>query len=127
MENNNYQQAQYQQPMYQTQPIHNDPDYLKMANEFLTKAIVSGAISSLPVASFVALVMASKNRKKILEYLDQGGYHTFRIKTSSALSRAAKYSAIGFSIFWGIYLAVWLIYAIGMLILLIYSASSGNI
>lgn len=130
MENNNYQQAQYQQPVYQTQPqyqpLQNDPAYLKLANEFLTKAIVSGAISSLPVASFVALVMASKNRKKILEYLDQGGYHTFRIKTSSALSRAAKYSAIGFSIFWGIYLAVWLIYALGMLIMLI-AAVYGNI
>lgn len=134
MENNNNQQAQYQQPAYQ-QPAYQmqpyqpqvDRTYMDQANEFLIKAIVSGAIASLPVGCIIAAVMASKNRKKILEYLDKGGYHTIRIKTCSAVSRAAKYIGVGFSIFWGIYAAMIAIYFLIMLIFLIFGISSGNI
>lgn len=134
MENNNYQQTQYQQPVYQTpqyQPVQIQPPvdsaYLALANQFLKTSIIAGAISSLPVASFIALSMASKNRKKILEYLDQGGYHTVRIKTSSAVSRAAKYSAVGFSIFWGLYITVSVFYFVIMFIVFLAAAASGNI
>lgn len=130
MENNNNMQSQYNQQNYQQQyqqqyqqpyqqpyqayspqygrPI--DPNYDMLAKDFLTKAIVSCAISSLPVGSFIAIAMASKNRKALLEYLEQGGIHTERIKVSSALSRAGKYSGIGFSIFWGFYLMIYALY-----------------
>jgi hypothetical protein len=99
---------------------------MALANEFLTKAIVAGAISSLPVGCFIALSMASKNRKKILEYIEQGGYHTVRIKTCSAISRAAKYSAVACSIVWGVYGTIWLVYALAMLIFFLAAVVSGN-
>lgn len=105
-----YQQAQpvyqYQAPVQQQQPV--DPNYAEVSNDFLTKAIVSGAISSLPVGSIIAINMATKNRAALLDYLSRGGLHTVKIKISSALSRGARYSGIGFTIFW----AVWLLYYI---------------
>ena len=125
MENNNYngqqqyQQQQYRQPQYQ-QPYQqqyqyaqpqgpiiqrNDPEYMRVASEFLKNAIISCAISTLPVGSIIAINMATKNRAALLDYIGKGGYHTDRIKLSSALSRAGRYTGIGFTIFWGIYLA----------------------
>ena len=115
MDNNQYQQPQYQQaqqtyqyqaPVQQQQPV--DPNYAEVSNDFLTKAIVAGAISSLPVGSIIAINMATKNRAALLDYLSRGGMHTVKIKISSALSRGARYSGIGFTIFW----AVWLLYYI---------------
>lgn len=115
MDNNQYQQPQYQQaqqtyqyqaPVQQQQPV--DPNYAEVSNDFLTKAIVAGAISSLPVGSIIAINMATKNRAALLDYLSRGGLHTVKIKISSALSRGARYSGIGFTIFW----AVWLLYYI---------------
>ena len=115
MDNNQYQQPQYQQaqqtyqyqaPVQQQQPI--DPNYPAVSKEFLTQAIVAGAISSLPVGSIIAINMATKNRAALLDYLSRGGMHTVKIKISSALSRAARYSDIGYTIFW----AVWLLYYI---------------
>ena len=115
MDNNQYQQPQYQQaqqtyqyqaPVQQQQPI--DPNYPAVSKEFLTQAIVAGAISSLPVGSIIAINMATKNRAALLDYLSRGGMHTVKIKISSALSRGARYSGIGFTIFW----AVWLLYYI---------------
>jgi hypothetical protein len=130
MENNenNNQQTQYQpvQPQYQqVQPGYQypqqyqyqrfDPNYAVLVKDFLTKAIVSCAISSLPIGSIIALNMATKNRKALLEYLDKGGLHTEKIKVCSALSRGGRYAGIGFTIFWGIYLiyfAIWIAAAI---------------
>ena len=115
MDNNQYQQPQYQQaqqtyqyqaPVQQQQPV--DPNYPAVSKEFLTQAIVAGAISSLPVGSIIAINMATKNRAALLDYLSRGGLHTVNIKISSALSRGARYSGIGFTIFW----AVWLLYYI---------------
>ena len=114
------QQAVYQQPVqpvayqpvqqaYQAQPQQPiDPNYAAVAKDFLTKAIVSCCISSLPVGSIIAINMATKNRAALLDYLSRGGLHTVKIKISSALSRGARYSGIGFTIFW----AVWLLYYI---------------
>ena len=101
-----YQQTAYQAPVQQQQPI--DPNYPVVSKEFLTQAIVAGAISSLPVGSIIAINMATKNRAALLDYLSRGGMHTVKIKISSALSRGARYSGIGFTIFW----AVWLLYYI---------------
>lgn len=116
MENNQYQQPQYQQaqPVYQYQPVQAqqpvDPNYAALAKDFLTKAIVSCAICSLPVGSIIAINMATKNREALLGYLSRGGLHTDRIKVSSALSRAGRYGGIGFTIFWGIY-ALYFVFA----------------
>ena len=101
-----YQQTAYQAPVQQQQPV--DPNYAEVSNDFLTKAIVAGAISTLPVGSIIAINMATKNMAALLDYLSRGGLHTVKIKISSALSRAARYSGIGFTIFW----AVWLLYYI---------------
>ena len=101
-----YQQTAYQAPVQQQQPV--DPNYAEVSTDFLTKAIVAGAISTLPVGSIIAINMATKNRAALLDYLSRGGLHTVKIKISSALSRAARYSGIGFTIFW----AVWLLYYI---------------
>ena len=101
-----YQQTAYQAPVQQQQPV--DPNYAEVSNDFLTKAIVAGAISTLPVGSIIAINMATKNRAALLDYLSRGGLHTVKIKISSALRRAARYSGIGYTIFW----AVWLLYYI---------------
>ena len=109
MENNNYnaQQQYYQQPVQQPQYVceqPNDPVYLAAANEYLRNAIISCCISSLPIGSIIAIFMAKKYRKQLLEFLEKGGLHTPRIKVSSALLRGGMYSGIGFTIVWGIYL-----------------------
>ena len=112
MENNNQQaqpqqtyQQTYQQPA-QAQQVYQapyDPNYAATAKEFLTKAIVACAISTIPVGSIISIFMGTNNRKNILEYIDRGGFHTVKIKVCSALSRAAKYGGIGMTIFWGIW------------------------
>lgn len=106
MENNT---AQYNQPPVQPngfQPPYGtiNSNYNEIAKDFLTKAIVSCAISTLPIGSIIAINMATKNRAALLDYLSKGGYHTIKIKVSSALSRAGRYSGIASTIFWGIYL-----------------------
>lgn len=107
MENNNYSQQQYnpqyQQTYQQPAPAY-DPEYEAKSKDFLTKAIVSCCIASLPIGSFIAIAMATKNRAALLDYIAKGGMHTTKVQVSSALSRAGKYSGIGFSVFWGIYL-----------------------
>jgi len=114
MENQNYnaQQQYYQQPSQQqyvyVQP--NDPAYLATANEFLKNAIISCCIAGLPVGCIIAIFMAKKYRKQLLEYLEKGGLHTPRIKVSSALLRAGIYGGIGYTIFYGIYLLCYLVY-----------------
>lgn len=105
MENNTNTQPQYNQ-QYTQMPMGEtyDPNYEETAKGFLTRAIVSCAISALPIGSMIAIGLASGNRKKILEYIAQGGMHTQKIKVCSALSRAGKYAGIGYTIFWGFYL-----------------------
>ena len=103
----NYQQQYYQQPVQQQQYVYqqpNDPAYLAIANEYLKNAIISCCISGLPVGSIIAIFMAKKYRKQLLEYLEKGGLHTPRIKVSSALLRAGMYGGIGCTVVWGIYL-----------------------
>ena len=97
----NPQYGQQYYPQY-SQPF--DPEYAVLAKDFLTKAIVSCAISALPIGSIIAIFMASKNRKEVLEYIERGGLHTEKIKVCSCLSRAGKYAGIGYTIFWGFYM-----------------------
>ena len=104
MENNTYYQPQFNQ-IY-AQPA--DMNYNELSNEFLTMAIVSCAISTLPIGSIIAIFMASKNRKKLLDYLGRGGLHTPKIKVSSALSRAGKYSGIAMTVIWAFYMLFFL-------------------
>lgn len=114
MENNNYQQTQpgYQYPeQYQV-----DPNYSEKVKGFLTLAIVMCAVSCLPVGSIIAIIKAGKNREDILDYIAKGGPHTTRIKVCSALSRAAKYSGIGYTIFWAGYMLYFAIVIIGVII-----------
>ncbi len=134
MENNNYSQQQYnpqyqqtyQQPytpIQQPAPVY-DPEYEAKAKDFLTKAIVSCCISTIPVGSFIAIAMATKNRAALLDYIAKGGMHTTKVQVSSALSRAGKYSGIACSVFWGIYLTYWVIAFLIMIIAVIGGLSS---
>ena len=102
MENNNN-QTQYNQPPVQQVYGGINSNYNEIAKDFLIKAIVSCAISTLPIGSIIAISMATKNRTALLDFLSKGGYHTIKIKVSSALSRAGRYSGIASTIFWGIY------------------------
>ena len=72
MDNNNYSQPQYNQQPYGQQyaqaygqPPVIDPTYEQKSKEFLTKTIVAGCISALPVGSIIAIFMASNNRKAL--------------------------------------------------------------
>ena len=117
MENNQYEQPVYQyQPVQAQQPV--DPNYSEVSKEFLTKAIVSCAIASLPVGSIIAIFLASKNRTALLDYLAKGGLHTDKIKFSSALSRAGKYAGIGYTCMWAFYMLYWVF----MMVLVIVAA-----
>ena len=134
MENNNfngqqpYQQPQYQQPYQQAQSQYqyqyqqpmpqyqqNDPAYMAKASEFLKTAIIACAIGSLPVGSIIAINMGTKNWKAVLDYIATGGLHTPRIKLCSCLSRVARYTGIGFTIFWGVWLLYFAISMIGII------------
>lgn len=123
MENNNYQQQQYnQQPMYYTTPGYqaSDPVYLARANELLKGAIIACVLAGFPVCSIIAIFKGMNNRKKVLEFLDKGGLHTPRIKISSLLSRAATYYGIGSTV---LYAIMFLYYAL-IIGFLIFSATS---
>lgn len=123
MENNNYQQQQYnQQPMYYTTPGYqaSDPVYLARANELLKGAIIACVLAGFPVCSIIAIFKGMNNRKKVLEFLDKGGLHTPRIKFSSILSRAATYYGIGSTV---LYAIMFLYYAL-IIGFLIFSATS---
>ena len=123
MENNNYQQQQYnQQPMYYTTPGYqaSDPVYLARANELLQGAIIACVLAGFPVCSIIAIFKGMNNRKKVLEFLDKGGLHTPRIKISSMLSRAATYYGIGSTV---LYAIMFLYYAL-IIGFLIFSATS---
>ena len=67
MENNNY-NYQQNQP-YQFQAV--DPNYSETVKGFLTRAIVMGAVSSLPVGSIIAIFKAKKNREDVLDYINK--------------------------------------------------------
>ena len=119
MENNNYQQP-YQQQQYYTTPGYQavDYQYLATANALLKSAIIACVLAGFPVCSIIAIFKGTANRKKVLDYLAQGGLHTQRIKISSMLSRAATYYGIGSTILY----AVMFIYYV-LVILLIFGAA----
>ena len=112
MENNNYQQQYYTTPGYQ--PVNQQ--YLDTANALLKSAIIACVLAGFPVCSIIAIFKGINNRKKVLDYLAQGGLHTPRIKICSILSRAATYYGIGSTI---LYFVMFLYYAliIGAIIL----------
>ena len=87
MENNNYQN--YQQPQqYYTTPGYQavNQQYLDQANALLKSAIIACVLAGLPVCSIVAIFKGIGNRKKVLDYLAQGGLHTPRIKIQTRTS-----------------------------------------
>ena len=101
MENNNYYQQPYQQQQqYYAAPGYQvvDPQYLATANALLKSAIIACVLAGFPVASIVAIFKGMGIRKKVLDYLAQGGLHTPRIKLCSILSRAATFYGIGSTI-----------------------------
>ena len=119
MENNNYQQ-QYQQPQYYA-PVGYptfDQNYLNQANALLKSAIIACVLAGFPICSIIAIFKGIGNRKKVLDYLAQGGLHTPRIKICSILSRAATYYGIGSTI---LYFVMFLYYA--LVIIFIFSAA----
>ncbi len=128
MENNNYSQQQYnpqyQQTYQQPAPAY-DPEYEAKSKDFLTKAIVSCCISTIPIGCFIAIAMATKNREALLDYIAKGGIHTTKIQVSSALSRAGKYSGIACSVFWGIYLT-YIVFALIITLIAVIFGLSGN-
>ena len=119
MENNNYQQYS-QQPQYYTTPGYQaiDQQYLNTANALLKSAIIACVLAGFPVCSIIAIFKGIGNRKKVLDYLAQGGLHTPRIKICSILSRAATYYGIGSTI---LYAVMFIYYA--LVIILISSAA----
>ena len=119
MENNNYQQ-QYQQPQYYAPAGYPtfDQNYLNQANALLKSAIIACVLAGFPICSIIAIFKGIGNRKKVLDYLAQGGLHTPRIKICSILSRAATYYGIGSTI---LYFVMFLYYA--LVIIFIFSAA----
>ena len=106
-----YQQQQYAQARY----VQTDPDYEAKASELLTGAITSVILPAFPVASIIAIFKGKANRKKVLEYLENGGLHTTKIKVCSALSRAGTYLGIGMTVVW----AFFLVYITMMVIMMV--------
>ena len=81
MENNTNYQNQYNQAPYQ-QYVHPyyqqiDPNYDAISKDFLTQAIVSCAISSLPIGSIIAIFMGNLYALHCVRdlYLDLGSDH----------------------------------------------------
>ncbi len=95
-------------------------DYGEKVSTFLALGIVSVALMSMPIGSIVAIVMGSKNRKSILEYLENGGIHTTKIKVSSILSNVGKYGGIGYTILWGLIMLYYIFLFAAFIIALIF-------
>lgn len=90
----------------QNDPTVNNIFYNEQSKSFLTKAIVALVLASFPIGSIIAMVMGNSNRNAIQDYIDRGGMHTGKIKTSSILSRAAFFVGLGLTIFYGIYFII---------------------
>ncbi len=106
--NNYYSQPQYNQQYgqpyaqpYAEPPV--DPNYAEKTKSLLTKAIVACVLSTMPIASIVAIFMGTGNRNAVLDYINQSGIHTPKLKVCSALSRTATFGGIGYTIFWALY------------------------
>lgn len=112
MENNIYQDpnAQIRYDYY--------TDCRKKANAFLTKSIVAFVIAWFPIGSIVGMIMGSKNRAALLDYLSHGGLASLKTKISSALSRTAKYAGIGLTIFWALFGICYILFIVGLFTLI---------
>ncbi len=101
-------QVVYQQPAAQaSSPVtnSNDPNYAANSKRFLTWAIVNCACASLPVGSIICMNKAKTLRKELVAYLEQGFTHTEKIKWAAALYTAATKAGLGWTIFWGVFVA----------------------
>lgn len=97
----------YEQPGYQNQANggSNDPNYEANAGRFLKVAILNCIFCALPIGSFICMGRAKKFRNELLEYIGKGFTHTNKIKTCSALLRAAQIAGKAYTIFYGIVIA----------------------
>lgn len=101
-------QVVYQQPAAQaSSPVtnSNDPNYAANSKRFLTWAIVNCACASFPVGSIICMNKAKTLRKELVAYLEQGFTHTEKIKWAAALYTAATKAGLGWTIFWGVFVA----------------------
>ena len=89
-----------QQPQY---PVENIVPQESPTNTFMAKGIVSAAISCLPVGSIIAIIMAADNRKKIKNYIANGGQKEARVTVGSILRGVGLGFGIGMTIFWFLY------------------------
>lgn len=102
MENNYYNN----QSDFSHEQAMNDIMYREQSKSFMTKAIVALALSAFPIGSIIAMIMGNSNRNAIMDYIDRGGMHTGKIKTSSILSRTAFFVGLGLTIIYGIYFII---------------------
>ena len=91
----------YQQPQYVS---YEEAQNESPTNTFLAKGIVSTAISSLPIGSIIAIIMAANNRKQIKSYIANGGKKETKVTVGSILSGVGLGFGIGMTIFWTLYI-----------------------
>ena len=93
-----YSQQQYGYPQQQ----YNYP-YPMQAPDFLPMAITALVLAEIPVASIVAIILGSKNKRRIQNYLAEGGQRTAKVKVSSILSTVGLWLGVGMTIFYAVY------------------------
>lgn len=82
------------------------------APNFLPVAIVAVALAAIPFAGIASIILGAKNKKKIKNYLAEGGPKTAMVKVSSILSTVGLWFGLGMTIYWAIYFSVIAIAAI---------------
>ena len=130
MDNNNYQpqnqqpqyeQPQYQQPMYQ-QPIYQQPpqpnilppDIKQRIDNVFGKALAATIMAEFPIASIIALIFGKNALIEILSLIEEctarGIRYPGKLRAAKILATIGKFAGLGFTIFWGAYLAFFVLY-----------------
>jgi hypothetical protein len=99
--------------------IITDAQYEQKASGFFKKAIAGLICAAFPIACIVAIFLGAGNHKDIVNYVNAGGLHTPKIKTSAALSKGAMFAGIGMTI---VYL-VYFVYVILVVLAIIFAVS----
>lgn len=108
----NEQNFQVEQPQYNYPPQqqygypqqqYNYP-YPLQAPDFLPMAVTAVVLAEIPVASIVAIILGAKNKRRIQNYLAEGGQRTAKVRVSSILSTVGLWLGVGMTIFYAFYL-----------------------
>lgn len=120
MDNNNYQTVneQTQSPQYATsEPAKTNvlpQDVQQRIDNIFGKALAATIMAEFPIASIIALIFGKNALIEILSLIEEctarGIRYPGKLRAAKILATIGKFAGLGFTIFWGAYLAFFVLY-----------------